>query len=131
VPPRLGQHALAGIDQDDGEVRRRGSGDHVARVLLVPRRVGEDEAALADVEKAVGDVDGDALLALSGQAVDQEGHVGRTVDLRQACHLVRGDGTGVVQQAADQGRLAVVDRAAGDQADDVPGPGVIQCRHQK
>jgi hypothetical protein len=92
---------------------------------------GEDEAALADVEKAVGDVDGDALLALGGKAVDQEGHIRRTVDLRQARHLVRGDGTGVVKQAADQGRFAVVDRAAGDQADDVLRPGVMQRRHQK
>ena len=36
VAARLRQHALARIDEDDGEVRGRGAGDHVARVLLVP-----------------------------------------------------------------------------------------------
>ena len=61
---RLGQHALARVDQDDGEVGGRGAGDHVARVLLVARRVGDDELALVGGEEAVGDVDRDALLAL-------------------------------------------------------------------
>ena len=37
MPPRLRQHALARIDQDDGERRARGAGRHVARVLLMAR----------------------------------------------------------------------------------------------
>ena len=62
----------------------RGAGDHVARVLLVARRVGDDELALVGGEEAVGDVDGDALLALGRQAVDQQ----REVDARRpACRL--------------------------------------------
>jgi len=40
--------------------------------LLVPRRVGDDELALAGREIAIGDVDRDALLALGGEAVDQQ-----------------------------------------------------------
>ena len=47
VAPRLRQHALAGIDQDDGQVGGRRGGDHVARVLLVARRVGDDVLARA------------------------------------------------------------------------------------
>ena len=77
VPPGLGQHALARIDQDHREVGGRGAGDHVARILLVPGRVGDDELALLGREEAIGDVDGDALLALGGEAVDQQ----REVDL--------------------------------------------------
>ena len=77
VAPRLGQHALARVDQDDREIGGRGAGHHVARVLLVARRVGDDELALLGREEAVGDVDGDALLALGGEAVDQQ----REVDL--------------------------------------------------
>ena len=46
MPARLREHALARVDQDHREVRRRGAGDHVARVLLVARRVGDDEFAL-------------------------------------------------------------------------------------
>ncbi len=72
VPARLRQHALARVDQDHREVGGRGAGDHVARVLLVAGRVGDDELALVGGEEAVGDVDGDALLALGGEAVDQQ-----------------------------------------------------------
>ena len=46
MPPGLDQHALARIDQDDGELGVRGAGRHVAGVLLVARRVGDDERAL-------------------------------------------------------------------------------------
>ena len=70
VAPGLHEHALARVDQDHGEVGGRGAGHHVARVLLVARRVGDDELALLGGEEAIGDVDRDALLALGGEAVD-------------------------------------------------------------
>ena len=37
--------AVARVDQDDREVGGGRAGDHVARVLLVARRVGDDELA--------------------------------------------------------------------------------------
>ena len=58
-------HALAGVDQHHGEVGGRRAGRHVAGVLLVTRRVGDDEPAPLGGEEAVGDVDRDALLALA------------------------------------------------------------------
>ena len=123
VPPRLRQDALARIDEDDGELGLRGAGRHVAGVLLVARRVGDDEGAVAGREIAIGDIDGDALLALGRQAVDQQREVeilaGRAelagITL-QRVHLVVEDRIGLEEQAADQGRLAVVHRAAGDEA---------------
>ena len=36
MPSRLHLHAARGVHQDHGEVRSRGAGRHVARVLLVP-----------------------------------------------------------------------------------------------
>ena len=121
VAAGLRQHALARIDQDDGEVGGGRGGDHVARVLLVARRVGDDVLARAGGEVAVGDVDGDALFALGLQAVGEQ----RQVDRFQAA-LLRGardggqgvgeDRLGVEQQAADQRALAVVDAAAGQEA---------------
>ncbi len=86
-------------------------------------RVGDDELALVGGEEAIGDVDGDALLALGGEAVDQQ----REVDLAAAGaellrirferrELVVEDHLGVVEQPADQRALAVVDAAAGDEA---------------
>jgi len=54
----------------------------------VARRVGDDEFASVRREKSIGDVDGDALLALCGKAVDQQGEV----DLRAPCPDLSGVG---------------------------------------
>ena len=74
-------------------------------------------------KKAVGDVDGDALLALGGQAVDQQGEVD-LLPLRAhflAVRLERGqlvleDHLRFVEQPPNEGGLAVIDRTAGDEA---------------
>jgi len=100
-----------GVDEHHGEVGRRGAGDHVARVLRMPRRVGDDEPPPRRLEVPVGDVDRDALLALGAQPVGEAGEV----DLRVG-DLVRHQRLGVVEQAADQRGLAVVDRAGGREA---------------
>ena len=77
VAAGLGEDAVLGIDEEHGEIGGRGAGRHVAGVLHVAGRVGDDEAAALGGEVAVGDVDGDALLALGLEAVDQQ----REVDL--------------------------------------------------
>ena len=73
--------AVARVDQQDRDVGRRRAGRHVARVLLVARRVGEDELAPRRGEVAVGDVDGDALLALGAcrPSVNSEKSIGPAV----------------------------------------------------
>jgi hypothetical protein len=53
----------------------RGAGDHVARVLHVAGRVGDDELALGRGEIAIGHVNRDALFALGAQAVGEVGQV--------------------------------------------------------
>jgi len=116
---RLGQHPLAGVGQDDRRIGGRGAGGHVARVLLMAGGVGDDEAAPLGREIAIGYVDGDALFALGQQAVDQQGEVQRAVRIGQGGDLVVGHGADVMQQAADQRRLAVVHRAAGDEAQQI------------
>ena len=75
VTAGLREHALARIDEDHGEVRRRRGRDHVAGVLLVPRGVGHDELAALRREEPIGHVDGDALHPLRHQPIDQEGEV--------------------------------------------------------
>ena len=88
-------------------------------------RVGQDEAAAWGLEVAVGDVDGDALVALGRQAIDQQ----RVVDVAprraeaagvalQHRHDVVGDGAAFEQQAADQGGFAIVHAAAGQHAEE-------------
>ena len=141
VPPGLGEHPLAGVDQDHREVRGGRAGDHVAGVLLVAGGVGDDELALLGGEEAVGDVDGDALLALGGEPVDQQGEVEVAAlgpePLRvglERRQLVLEDQLGLVEQPADQRALAVVDAAAGDEAQQRScargAPGRPRCRRR-
>jgi hypothetical protein len=99
----LGQPA-AGVDEDDGEVGGRRARDHVARVLRVAGAVVQHEPPLRRREVAVGDVDRDALLALGAQPV---GQVREVLEVRL---LVGHQRLGVVEQAPDQRRLAVVHR---------------------
>ena len=126
VPACLCQDALACVDQDHRDVGRRGPGYHVPGVLLVARRVGDDELPAVGREEPVRDVDRDPLLTLGGEPVDQE----REVDVAalgphllgvapQRRDLVLEDQLRLEQHPPDQGRLAVVDRAAGDEPERV------------
>ena len=77
VPAGLLDDAVAGVDQQHGQLRGGRAGDRVAGVLHVARGVGEHELARRRGEVPVGDVDRDALLAFGAQAVDQQRQVGR------------------------------------------------------
>ncbi len=118
-----GENALARVDQQHREIGGRGARRHVAGVLLVPGRVGDDELAFVGREIAIGDVDGDALLALGGEAVDEQREIEflalRAVLLRvlfERFEQIVVRETGVVKHPADQRRFAVVDRTAGDES---------------
>ena len=123
MSPRLRHDAVARVDENDREIRRRGAGRHVARVLLVTGRVCDDEFAFRGREITVRDVDRDALLAFRLESVSQQRGIeitaGRAVDFRvllQRCELVLVDHLRVVQEATDERALAVVDAAARDEA---------------
>ncbi|MNS08655.1 hypothetical protein D3C72_401210 [compost metagenome] len=123
VPAGLGQQALAGVDEDHRQVGGGRAGDHVAGVLFVAGGVGDDELALVGGKEAISHIDGDALLALGAQAVDQQGEI-QFVTLGaelfrvgfELAKLVLEQYLGFIQQSADQGALAVVDTATGDEA---------------
>ena len=130
---RLALGSVAGVDEQDGDVGMRGAGRHVARILLVTRRIDDDETPVAGLEIAPGDVDGDALLALGLEPVEQKAEIDLlAVDdaivrgERDRGALVLGDAGGIPQQPPDQRRLAVVDRAAGEQPDHA---GLLRRRH--
>jgi hypothetical protein len=122
----LSLHAIAGIDQNDRQVAGGRPGGHVAGVLLVAGGIGNDELALRRGEITVGHIDGDALLTLGLQAIDQQ----RQIDvLASGTDLLRIASNGlqmilidhlrVMQQAADQRALAVVDVAAGEETQEL------------
>ncbi len=85
--------------------------------------VGDDELAASGGEVAVGDVDGDALLALGAEAVGEQGeieHAGAGGALAfDGAELVFVDAAGVVEEATDEGGFAVVDGAGGGEAEEV------------
>ncbi len=123
VAPGLREHALAGIHQQHGDIRGRSAGHHIARILLVPGRIGDDELALLAGEEAVGDVDGDSLLALRRKAIHQKREIevstvrpGALAVGFQRLELVVEDLAAIVEQAPDQRRFAIVDASAGDEA---------------
>jgi hypothetical protein len=123
MAPGLHQHALARVDQDHRKIGGRGAGYHVAGVLFMPRAVGDDELALFGAEEAIGDIDGDALFALRRKPVDQQCEVDflpLRADLLavafQRGQLILEDHLAVIEQPADERRLAIVHRPAGDEA---------------
>ena len=142
VPLGLRQHAFARVDQDHGELGGRSAGRHIARVLLVPRRIGDDKGALRRRKEPIGDVDRDALLPLVLEPVEQQREInlvtGRTEPpgfALQCAELVVEDRTAFVEQPTDQCRFAVVDRPAGQQTQQIlarpSGRLAMRAGHQK
>jgi len=74
---RLYEHTLCGIDKHDRSICRGGAGGHVARVLLVARRIRDDELAPRRGEVAIRNIDGDALLAFGAKTIGKQ----REIDL--------------------------------------------------
>jgi hypothetical protein len=107
----------------------------MASAAVVARRVGDDEFAPGRREEAIGDVDGDGLLALGLQPVHQQREVERfarramlaAVTL-QGRELVVEDELRIVEQPADERALAVIDAAAGDEAQQALA---VAALHQK
>ena len=90
------------------------------------RRVGDDELAPRRGKVAIGDVDGDALLPLGAQAVGEEREIdgaGRPVDRRlgHCLDLIFVNALRIVEQTADQRRLAIVHAARGGKSQQVLG----------
>ena len=118
---RLDADAVPRVDQQDRHLGGRGAGSHVARVLLMAGRVGEDELAPRGREVAVGDVDRDPLLALGAKAVGEQREVNRPGipvlrRLLDRMHLVFVHRLRIVEQPSDQRALPIVHAAGGADA---------------
>ncbi|MNI68153.1 hypothetical protein D3C73_1238310 [compost metagenome] len=129
-----------GVDEYHRHIRRRCARHHIAGVLLVARRVRDDELARGRGEIAVGHVDGDALLTLGFQAVGQQREIDTitrdplVLGARDGVQLVGEHALAVVEQTADQGGLAVIDGTRRDQAQHASvgagKKGIVQCVHK-
>jgi len=120
VPPGLVAHAFQRVDDQHRAVGLRGAGDHVAQELGVAGRVDQHDVAGAGAETDLRGVDGDALVALGLQRIQKERpferHAAPRADRLEHFKLALGQAAGLVQQTADQGRLAVIDMADDDDA---------------
>jgi hypothetical protein len=128
----LGDDSMPGVDQNDGQVRRRRTRRHVSRVLLVSRRIRDDEMPLLRREISVGHIDRDLLLALRLEAVGQQREVdgGPSPETNRVClkraKMVLVHTLGVVEQAADQRRFAIVDASHRREPEQVFGLALIE-----
>ena len=118
MPARLLAHALRGVDQEQRGLAAGRAGDHVLEEFLVSGRVDDDVVACLGAELDLRGVDGHALIALGLERVHQERplerHAAPLAHRLDRLELALGQGAGVVEQPADQGRLAVVDVADDD-----------------
>ena len=72
VAPGLVAHAFQRVDDQHGAVRLRGAGDHVAQEFGVAGGVDQHHVAGLGAKADLRGVDGDALIALGLQRIEQE-----------------------------------------------------------
>ena len=120
MPTGLVADAFGRIDQQEGGVSSGGAGDHVAQELGVARRIDQHEIARWRAKADLAGVEGDALVALGLQRVEQERpferHAAPRADRLETLELAVRKAAGLVQQPPDQGRLAVIDMPDDDDA---------------
>ena len=132
VPPCLVAHAFQRVDDEHRAVGLGSAGDHVAQKFGVAGRVDQHDVARTGTEADLRGVDGDALIALGLQCIEQERpferHAAPRADSLQHFQLALGQAAGLVQQAADEGGFAVVDMADDDNANLWTRCAVGRCR---
>ena len=101
VPARLRDDALAGVDENNGGVCRACAGHHVARVLLVPGSVGDDELPPCGCKEPIRDINGDLLFSLGNQAVEKKREVKVAVSGTKPCRVALKHGQLVVKDVCD------------------------------
>ena len=119
VASGLNLNAFGGVNEDDGELRKRSCHGHVAGIFLMARSIGHDVAARLRLKIAVGHVDGDTLFPLTHESVQQQGIVDLAVHAAdpavklECLLLVRIELLAVIKHMSDQRGFSVVHASAG------------------
>ena len=126
VASSLREHPLRGIDKNNSHVRRRRTRYHVTRVLLMPGRVRHNKLAVIGAKETVSHINGNALLSFSRQAIYQKREINVATlgallfgVLQQRRHLILKNKLSLIEHASDQGALAIVYAAAGNESQQV------------
>src|SRR5262249_3504595 len=124
MPPRLRHDAVPRVHENYREICIAGTRNEIARVLLVPRGVGDDELPRWRCAIAVGDIDRDALFAFGLETVGEE----RKIDALTAASfvfatcaldLINERAFCLDQQPADKSGFPVIDVAGCREAENV------------
>ena len=75
MPPSLLNNSITRIHQNDGQVCRAGTRNHVARVFHMTRRISHDEFTPGCGHEAVGNINRNPLFAFSAQTISKIGKV--------------------------------------------------------
>ena len=118
MTPCLFEYTLACVNQHQRYIGGTRAGDHVACVLDMSRCVRNNKLPLRCRKIPVRHIDGDPLFTLCFQSICEQGKVYAffTPSLRDffdSIVLILENGFTVVQESADEGRFAVVDRSCG------------------
>jgi len=108
-------HAFFRVDHEHRGLGPRRARDHVLQELDVPRGVDDDVVAPLRLEEAAGGVDGDALILLVRERIEEErvleGLAGALAFTLDRFELALRQRLRVGEQAAHDGGLAVIDVA--------------------
>ena len=106
-------HALGGVDHHHGGVAAGGAGDHVLEEFVMSRGVDQDVIAAIGAINDMTRIDGEGLVPLRRQRVGDERpferHAAALAHRFHRLDLANRKRSGVVEEAADDGRLAMVD----------------------
>ena len=126
VTTGLCNHPRACIHKNDCRIGCRAAGNHIAGVLLVSRSVGDDKLSVVGAEIAISHINGDALLALRLQSVEEQRIVdvlaGITATLAVALkriELVFINLLTVEKESTDECRFSVVNTSGGEKPQQV------------
>jgi hypothetical protein len=115
VPARLLAHAFIRRDEQHRRIRAGRAGDHVFQKLLVPRRINDDVRPLGRLELNLRGINGDILLLLLEQRIEQKGvfklHPLLAAGLLDLLHLSFRQRFCVVENATDEGGFPVIHMA--------------------
>ena len=105
--------AFLGVNEEQGSGSRSGAGHHVLQELLVAGGVDDRVGTLLGAEEDARGINRDILLLFLDQGVEQKSifelHAFGGTVLTDLFDLTVRQGVGVVEEAADEGGLAVVD----------------------
>ena len=108
-------YALDRVHDQQSRIGLRSAGDHIAQEFGMAGCVDQHDVARGRAEADLAGVDGDALVALGLQRVEQERpferHAAALGDGLELFELAVGQISGFVQQAADQCRFSMIDMA--------------------